>query len=190
MVGGFSDSQYLQQQIKQMFQSQSLTVLVPSEAQLAVIKGAVLFGHYPSEIKERVASRTYGCGVKVPFSRFKHDKHRKVRDPDGRDRCDNVFDVLVAKGASVAMGNTVERIYDNAKNDTITCRLFATDDKGVKYTDMPGVEELGSVCLLDLGTDDYKKIKLVLKFGSTEMQVEATDVATGNNVRTMMDFSS
>ncbi|CAG2190341.1 unnamed protein product [Mytilus edulis] len=48
MVGGFSESQMLQEAIKSAFQSK--TVIIPEDACHAVLKGAVQFGFYPNVI--------------------------------------------------------------------------------------------------------------------------------------------
>ena len=51
MVGGFSASNFLQQRIKDYFPS--YTVVTPPECGLAVLKGAVLYGHDPDIIAAR-----------------------------------------------------------------------------------------------------------------------------------------
>ena len=67
MVGGFSESEYLQHCVKKAFEGRKIKVLIPVDAQLAIIKGAVLFGHNPDTIKERIVQRYYGCSMRVPF---------------------------------------------------------------------------------------------------------------------------
>ena len=53
MVGEFSNSPILQGRIKREFQD--YRVVIPNEPGLAVLRGAVLFGHDPSIISERIA---------------------------------------------------------------------------------------------------------------------------------------
>jgi hypothetical protein len=48
LVGGFSDCQIIQDKIKNFFPN--CLVIVPEDAELAVLKGAVLFGHKPNHI--------------------------------------------------------------------------------------------------------------------------------------------
>ncbi|XP_062620275.1 heat shock 70 kDa protein 12A-like [Saccostrea cucullata] len=52
MVGGFSESPILQDMIKQSFPD--VRVIIPPEPGLAVLKGAVLFGHNPVTISSRI----------------------------------------------------------------------------------------------------------------------------------------
>ncbi|XP_062620265.1 heat shock 70 kDa protein 12B-like [Saccostrea cucullata] len=53
MVGGFSESPILQDMIKQSFPD--MRVIIPPEPGLAVLKGAVLFGHKPVTISSRIS---------------------------------------------------------------------------------------------------------------------------------------
>lgn len=65
-VGGFSESPILQDAIYDNF-GNGATVLVPAEASLAVLKGAVHFGHEPDAISSRVSARTYGVETMSTF---------------------------------------------------------------------------------------------------------------------------
>ncbi|XP_060570470.1 heat shock 70 kDa protein 12B-like [Ruditapes philippinarum] len=58
MVGGFSESSVLQKNVKSTFKD--LKVIIPFEANLAVLKGAVIFGHQLATITERNCKYTYG----------------------------------------------------------------------------------------------------------------------------------
>jgi molecular chaperone DnaK (HSP70) len=51
MVGGFSESQMLQEHVKSTFPHK--TVIIPEDAGLAVLKGAVQFGFNPKVINPR-----------------------------------------------------------------------------------------------------------------------------------------
>ena len=54
MVGGFSESPYIQQCIRERFEGQNnVKCLIPCEAGLAVLKGAVIFGRQPESITSR-----------------------------------------------------------------------------------------------------------------------------------------
>ena len=60
MVGGFSECSLLQQAIKAKFEGTRQKVLVPAESGLSVLKGAVIFGHRPTSIGQRVIRYSYG----------------------------------------------------------------------------------------------------------------------------------
>jgi molecular chaperone DnaK (HSP70) len=54
MVGGFSESPIMQSAIKEAFSTKK--VIIPDEAGLAVLKGAVMYGHKPQTISVRVST--------------------------------------------------------------------------------------------------------------------------------------
>ncbi|CAC5426225.1 unnamed protein product [Mytilus coruscus] len=64
-VGGYSESPVLINAIKQKFPN--LTVIVPKDPGLAVLKGAVLYGFKPHAITERVSQYTYGVTMQKPY---------------------------------------------------------------------------------------------------------------------------
>ena len=66
MVGEFSNSPILQGRIKREFQD--YRVVIPIEPGLAVLRGAVLFGHDPSIISERIAKYWYGIASGAKYN--------------------------------------------------------------------------------------------------------------------------
>ena len=60
MVGGFSECAIIQEAVKNNFSSR-VRVIIPEDAGLAVVKGAVLFGHNPKAITARNAQCKYPC---------------------------------------------------------------------------------------------------------------------------------
>jgi hypothetical protein len=90
MVGGFSESSVLQENVKSTFKD--IKIIVPDEAGLAVLKGAVIFGHKPTTITERVCKFTYGEEVVHEYSEScKHPKGRVKIDEYGDLLCYNIF---------------------------------------------------------------------------------------------------
>jgi hypothetical protein len=56
MVGGFSESPMLRNAVETAFPNR--TLIIPEEAGLAVLKGAVLFGFEPRIISTRICKAT------------------------------------------------------------------------------------------------------------------------------------
>lgn len=67
LVGGFANSQILQDAITSEFSKERVVIHVPIDCDLIVLKGAVIYGHTPSYIEERLIPYTYGvaCGEKI-----------------------------------------------------------------------------------------------------------------------------
>ena len=72
MVGGYSESVILQTFIRETCKDK--TVIIPANAGLAVLKGAVLYGHDPSVIAERKCRFIYGTACSLQFDETKHKK--------------------------------------------------------------------------------------------------------------------
>ncbi|KAG2203811.1 hypothetical protein INT47_012744 [Mucor saturninus] len=76
MVGGFSQSKYLQQRIKDQYKG-VCHVIVPVEGDTAVSHGAVFYALYPRTISKNIVGKSIGLEVQAPFSQ------RKDKSPNG-----------------------------------------------------------------------------------------------------------
>ena len=101
MVGGYSESPVLKAAVKREFHH--LTVINPSQASSAILRGAVMFGHNPLTVTQRILKKTYGFRLMRPFKEGKHPEKRR-RIIEGRIRCADCFSTLVTKGEAVKVG--------------------------------------------------------------------------------------
>lgn len=67
MVGGFSESPYLKNEILRKFDNTKIQVLVPRRPQISVVRGACLYGLNPRSISSRIAKKTYGINTLTVF---------------------------------------------------------------------------------------------------------------------------
>lgn len=95
MVGGFSESNILQDTIRNAFPN--CQVIIPEEPGLAVLRGAVMFGFYPEAINSRVAKNTYGVDMGAKYDPAIHDESKK-EVIDKVEYCTCLFDKLVEQG--------------------------------------------------------------------------------------------
>ncbi|KAI7890071.1 uncharacterized protein EV154DRAFT_422635 [Mucor mucedo] len=83
MVGGFSQSRYLQQRIKDQYKG-VCHVSVPFEGVKAISHGAVSYALNPCMIPRRCTGQSIGLEVQAPFIRsLTNLNERRVKDPDG-----------------------------------------------------------------------------------------------------------
>lgn len=68
-------------------------MLVPAEAQLAIVKGAVYYGYNPMAIRSRIMGKTYGTDTMQQFNRNVHEEKRKKELGGGGLWCDELFRV-------------------------------------------------------------------------------------------------
>lgn len=189
LVGGFGQSSFLQKSVKANF-GKKVEVLIPHEASLAVVKGAVMFGHSPHSIGSRIARRTYGYMTYGYFMEGEHlpEKRRKV---EGEWMCKDVFNHIVKKGEEIKGGES--RIFSatplTSTQIAAGFNLFSTDSPEVKYVDELGVEEQGHITVQLKRAGKDQKIEVKATFGGTEIGVQARDVAPGGDiVDTTIDF--
>ena len=106
LVGGFSGCKIIQESIKSFFPN--YRVIVPEDVELAVLKGAVLFGHKPDYIVARITRYTYGVRVIDDFNPDIHEPGRCVV-VNGEKHCKNVFFIYMKKGSVVELGTKITR---------------------------------------------------------------------------------
>lgn len=143
MVGGFSESPILQREIRKAF-GRKHKVIIPPEASLCVVKGAVMYGFEPSMVTERVARFTYGLATMVGF-KPNHPEERKI-NIDGKDYCNDLFDIHVCVGTPVKYGEfQSERVYYpvSAKDTIYPVVLFRSTKKDPKFVDEDECESVG-----------------------------------------------
>ena len=107
LVGGFSGCKIIQDNIKSFLPNYH--VIVPEDAELAVLKGAVLFGHKPDYIVARIARYTYGVRVNEYFNPDIHEPGRCVVI-GGKKWCKNTFYIYIKTGSVVELGTKIIRI--------------------------------------------------------------------------------
>ncbi|XP_069130064.1 heat shock 70 kDa protein 12B-like [Argopecten irradians] len=191
MVGGFSESLVLQDGIRRNFPN--LRMIVPKDAGLAVLKGAVIFGHEPRAIKSRICKYTYGVAVTHEFDEAKHNISYRVVRSNGAVRCDNIFDIHVRVGDTVDIGQPqVVQSYTPAEpHDTsMTLRVFVSTERDPMYTTDSGCTKIGqmTVAMPDTSKGRDRSVKVQMTFSNTELEVKATNEDTGKSVTAAFDF--
>ncbi len=78
MVGGFSESPFLKNEILQRFENGKMQILVPRRPQISVVRGACLYGLNPRSISSRIAKKTYGINTLTVFDEELHPLSKKV----------------------------------------------------------------------------------------------------------------
>lgn len=179
MVGGFSESPYLKSEIKERFESELLTVLVPRRPQVSVIRGACMYGLNPRTITSRIAKKTYGINTLTTFDPERHPEEKKVVI-EGEDFCEDVFDVFVTKNESVGIDEFHTKTYCPVRSRQTVMRIifYCTDETQVDFVDEKGVSQLGELSI-DIGKPfqsvEDKTVKVTLMFGTTHIYATATN---------------
>ncbi|KAI1883799.1 hypothetical protein AGOR_G00235310 [Albula goreensis] len=192
LVGGYASCKFLQRRVQEQFSSRC-TVLCPIESQLAIAKGAVLFGNDPKIITSRVSARTYGIATAVDFIPLKHPKEkRKVNRKGDYVYCDDVFHSFVKKGQSVDCNDISEYVFVPIDDDQEEMRFnfYSTENENVMYIDDAGVKKIGSfdVPMPNTFLGRNRSVRFNVKFGLTELQATATDLSSNQTQCIRLDF--
>ncbi|XP_052068174.1 heat shock 70 kDa protein 12A-like [Mytilus californianus] len=177
LVGGFAECVLLQKAVQSTFPDQN--VIVPTDSEMAVLKGAVIFGHQPNAISERIAKYTYGFSKRKKFDPLKYDSsHLEI--VNGEEKCSRVFDPIVKRNEILPLGKKVTSVAKCKQEDNglFTLRIYQTEKDNPMYTDEDGCSVLGTITVQLTGTGTADKIKVELIFGETEIRVKIKETAT------------
>ncbi|WAQ93669.1 HS12B-like protein [Mya arenaria] len=182
MVGGFSESQVMKEAIKERFEDKGYEVIVPEQAGLAVVKGAVMYGHNPDSICSRKMQCTYGISTAVLFDDRKHSRVHQSGRADGTEMCEDIFKTFIVKGDTVVPGKTsAEHTFNSpsAGNTRVTVEVYkSVEDTPPMYSsDCIRVGEL-ALHTRSCQMDQKALIKVKMMFGGTKVTVEAQEQGT------------
>lgn len=194
MVGGFSNSAYLQHALKQHLNGRA-HVLIPPDPGAAVLHGAVHFAYKP-QTRARRARFTYGV---LNCQRFEPgtdpEKSRWVAS-DGTAYCATRFSKLVAIGDLVDTAEEVTGWFVPIEGTSRQLKfdLYTSTQKDPRYVTDPGCERIGTI-KVDLTTVmkyalDDRRADLYLRFGETEIKVRAVVRKSGEEAATTVHFAS
>jgi len=193
IVGGFAESEILRDAITKMGEERGISVTSTRRPGLAICVGAVLFGIRPESITARRSKYTYGCGTTTSDVQG-HPLARIEKDKRGVPRVYKIFDRFVTVNQEVDTEYVVHsRFYPLYEDQTsVSFKLYRSTDPYPHYTDEPSVERVGviSVAIPDLSGGKDRPIDVAMKFGGTEIEVEATAVLTQEKAHITIDFEA
>ncbi|KAK3099610.1 hypothetical protein FSP39_007013 [Pinctada imbricata] len=175
MVGGFSDSKIVRQMVKRTFPKHR--VIEPVEASLAVLKGAVLYGHDPIMVSSRICKYTYGIEVTRPFM-YSDPKELRIFE-SGQQYCGKAFLKLVEKGQEIKLDEAIstddiEALYSDAT--FMSFNIYRSTEKEPAYVTEESCTYLGKL-RVEFGPQK-QKVKVWMRFGTSEIMVEGRDAKT------------
>ncbi|VDI22969.1 Hypothetical predicted protein [Mytilus galloprovincialis] len=190
MVGGFSECELVQMAVRNKFGADR-KIIIPDESGLAVLKGAVLFGHQKKKITKRILTKTYGIQSWPEWDPDIHPETKKIR-MGGTDRCKDVFFKFATIDDKVEDGHTSSQIFQalNPNERTLECAIYTSTDPSPRYVTDPTCQRLGNliVDLPKLKDGETLEIEETLVFGGTELLFRAKNLKTGRVFETQLDF--
>jgi len=188
LVGGFGECKLVQEAVTKAVGRR--TVIVPDEAGLAVLKGAVKFGHQPRIVSSRHVKNTYGYNVTRLFDASKHPKEKMVISSYGEQMVVDCFEKVVEKDTPVEIGKDIESgagVLD--KEGKTYMRIFASTERDPEFVTDPSCSKVGE---LDLGeapgeTKEENEVEIFFAFGDTELKASVKILKTGKVLTKTVD---
>ena len=198
LVGGFSESPYLQRVMKDKFdqkilfgrsRGKQLHVVSPEEPASAVIKGAIVYGHQPKAIESRVCRYSYGIARMMKFKDY-HEEAKRVTIK-GVSWCDDLFNKHIEVGQTVRVDDDFKaQEYFPIISDMqqAVLEVYASPKPNPTYITDEGCQLVGLIRIELTGGDVKAKILVKLIFGGTELKIEALEEKTGKRTIGHVDF--
>ncbi|XP_045204912.2 heat shock 70 kDa protein 12A-like [Mercenaria mercenaria] len=189
MVGGFSESLMLQEKVRKTFPR--VRVIIPEEAGLAVLKGAVLFGHNPKMITARVCKYSYGICAFKHFEPGIDPPEKRVVQGD-IVLCKDYF----SKHATVGQEyKTEEKVYtqeyvpSDASGSRMEVWVYTSPRRHPLYVDEEGSRKIGEISIpLHDATGKDNPVVVQFEFGNTELKVKVRETKTGQEKEADFDL--
>lgn len=173
LVGGFGESCYVQEKMKRAFSDKN--IIVPNEAGLVVLKGAVRFGHKSNVIESRIVKYSYGLRANNKYREGFHPAETQFIGKDGVKRVKNGFKIFVKANAEIRVGHEVTR---NCRLSVGSSRsripVYRTPNPNPVFTTESGCEILGILRVpRPKSTGNFDPaIYVTLTIGDTELMVK------------------
>ena len=168
----------------------------PSQPEIAIIKGAVLFGFKNNIIKKRKAKYTIGIKCSKKWDEKLHkDKRIKKNNKLKGYQCSNLFDKFITRNQYIDFGQVLTNKYD-AINPNPRIVFYKTLKDNCTFIDEKDennnliINEFGNV-VFNIGKSydvNNRFIKIDMKMGGTYIVVSAVYLKNGTEIKTIQNF--
>ena len=195
-VGGYCSNEILLKLIKNNL-NKITTYLQPSNPSLAIMEGAVLFGIEPSTINVRKAKYTIGKKVNSLWDENLHAEKGKKYFNEEKQKwyCKDCFDKFIEINQNLTYGKEISHISSipstNKNKKSVVMQFYKTKKTNPVFVFEEGIVKIGE-CKLNIEKEyeNYteRKIRTIMKFGGTYIDVTAIHIKTGISVKTNLIF--
>ncbi|VDI73661.1 Hypothetical predicted protein [Mytilus galloprovincialis] len=190
LVGGFAECELVQKTIRSCFPSKR--VIIPYECGLAVLKGAVMYGHKPSYISARVVAFTYGVCVAKPYDKRLHDRNHLTMF-NGKEYSKDLFHKTVERETDLEIGTKIvlKFITSQPFQKYIKIKMYLSKSKNPVYVDEDDCSYVGrSILTVNYPTREAQHVSVIFTFGDTEIKIEKAKNDTGDKYEGSLDLLS
>ncbi|CAB4459700.1 unnamed protein product [Rhizophagus irregularis] len=176
LVGGFSESKYLQARVRKEYGQKIKNIRVPTNPMVAIVKGAVQYGLRQEVVATRVLKWTYGTDVARGW---------KSDDPVNRILPGGIvieFSKLAVKGEIFPVDAGIQTVFTPGHifQSEVGFDIYTTENENAKFCDSPGVKLLGNWSINIPITLSVRPILFIMSFGEIEIEAHAFNLETGD----------
>lgn len=170
LVGGFAECELLQSAFRSALRGRD--VIIPEEAGVAVLKGAVEFGLKPVTIQKRIMKLTYGIAKTVDFDADRHQPSKAQKNASGKLTV-QVFEVFARADDEVKTSASVTKAVVPTETLQTKLEIYCTRNPNPKYITDESCKKVGEVIVEhpDGETMFDKMFKVQFEFGETDIVV-------------------
>ncbi|XP_062614580.1 heat shock 70 kDa protein 12A-like [Saccostrea cucullata] len=178
LVGGYAESPMLVHAVRERFPEKR--IIIPQEAAWSVLRGAVIFGHDSSLIKERISKYTYGIKVQENFNPEIHDEKHKV-EKGGKIMCKYLFSKHVTIDETITVGEYQSNKGYSTYDGNFYVEVFTSTKTNPKYIDEDDCSSIGKISFHYEDHGHKGDIRVQMMFSDTEIEVNVILVGTKKN---------
>ncbi|XP_052816555.1 heat shock 70 kDa protein 12B-like isoform X1 [Mya arenaria] len=189
LVGGYGECKLVHDSVTKKIRNKN--IIIPQEAGLAVLKGAVRFGHMPGLVTSRIVKFTYGFAAKVNFDKNIHPIQKKITGSYGEEKVADAFCKVVCVNTEVHIGIPIKvpmKFYLSARAGSVLRIYTSPMPKPVFVTDAK-CKKLGEVALGNAkgNSKEENEIEINFLFGETELEVRVKMLNDGSEIKKVID---
>lgn len=179
LVGGFAKSNIVQEYVKDFFSDTK--VIIPTDPDLAVLKGAVKFGRFEGIVEKRVCDYTYG----VETNRYclGTDPNDKIKRIGEEYQCTQVFEKMIKIGDQIGVNEKVEKEFKASTPGMrrMKINIYKSKDPNPVFITDEGCELFAEMTIEmpDTKGGMDRAVIISIQFGKTEITISAKDKTTG-----------
>lgn len=179
LVGGFAKSNIVYDYIRNIFSDTK--VIIPTDPDLAVLKGAVKFGRFEGIVEKRVCDYTYG----VETNRYclATDPKDKIKRIGEEYQCTQVFEKMITIGKQIGVNEKVEKEFKASTPGMrrMKINIYKSKDPNPVFITDEGCELFAEMTIEmpDTKGGMDRAVIISIQFGKTEITISARDKTTG-----------
>ncbi|PKC68590.1 actin-like ATPase domain-containing protein [Rhizophagus irregularis] len=176
LVGGFSESKYLQMRVKKEFGNLVPSIIVPKQPIAAIVRGACDYGLTMSTIVDRTLKYTYGVRV----GRIWKEGDPPSQKVPGLLNRTYAFDSFVIRGTRVGVDQEFSKTFKPPEPNTtkLSFTIFKTTKLSAELCNEPGMKLHGTLIidLPDVHLGLNREVEFSLIFGKMELVAKAKNL--------------